>query len=227
MSLWPLAPSHPAGWRAVRGCGRTMRESFWRMTVRRLSIFALLAVLAVPVQAADRYRIDTEYSNIHFTVPYDFMILGQLRGEFGDFDGEILYDAEEPSNSAVVVEIVTSSVDTRFEARDIGLKSDTYLAVETFPLVRFEGRAFERQGRQWILTGELTMRGISHEVEVEFELLDLGETLVAHGSSVVSREAFDVQGPVLSGDIVIGDEVLIELHLVLRRDESADGEGNG
>ena len=193
--------------------------------MRQLLIFTLLAVLTVPARAADRYLVDTDYSSIRFAVPYDFMILGQLRGEFRQFEGEVLYDAEQPSNSAVVVEITTSSVDTRFEARDIGLRSDTYLAVETYPVALFEGRAFERQGRHWILAGELTMRGTSQEVEVVFELLDLGETLVANGSSVVSREAFDVKGPDLSGDIVIGDEVSIDLHLVLRREEPAPGAG--
>ena len=194
--------------------------------MRQLLILSLLAVLTIPARAADRYLIDSDYSSIRFTVPYDFMILGQLRGEFREFEGEVLYDAEEPADSAVVVEITTSSVDTRFEARDIGLKSDTYLAVDTYPMALFEGRAFERQGRHWILAGELTMRGISQKVEVLFELLDLGETLVANGSAVVSREAFEVKGPDLSGDIVIGDEVAIELHLVLRQGESTESDGS-
>lgn len=193
--------------------------------MRRLSMFALLAVLSVSAQAADRYSIDAEFSSIRFTVPYDFMILGQLRGEFRDFEGEVLYDADSPSDSAVVVEIVTSSVDTRFEARDIGLKSDAYLGVETYPVALFEGRAFERLGNQWLVAGELTMRGLSHEVEVTFELLDLGETMVANGSSVVSREAFGVVGPDLSGDVIIGDEVSIELYLVLRRAAGEDETG--
>ena len=193
-----------------------------RLLILILPILLSAAVLVEPARAGERYVIDTEYSSIRFAVPYDFMILGQLRGEFREFEGEILYDAEVPANSAVVVEIVTASVDTRFEARDIGLRGDSFLAVETYPVALFEGRAFEMQGHQWLLGGELSMRGISQDVEVAFELLDLGDTLVANGSTVLSREAFEVDGPDLAGDIVIGDEVAIELHLVLRRAPETD-----
>ncbi len=174
-------------------------------------------LLATPVVAAERFVIDPEHSRIGFSVPYDFMILGELEGEFREFAGELAYERSDLTRSTVWLEIVTASVDTRFRARDLGLKSDEYLAVDTYPTAAFRSTSVERVGRGLRLLGELTMRGITHPVTIECELLDLGETLVVQGYSSLSREAFDVDGPELSGEVMIGDEVSLTLQVVLRR----------
>ena len=72
------------------------------------------------------------------------------------------------------------------------------------------------------MQGDLTMHGISRPVEIECDLLDLGDTLVINGRAKLSREAFGVAGPDLSGEIVIGDQVSLGMQLVLRR-VSAEG----
>ena len=174
-------------------------------------------LLAAPAAAAERFVIDSEHSRIGFSVPYDFMILGELEGEFREFAGELTYVRSDPARSTVWLEIVTASVDTRFRARDLGLKSDEYLAVATYPTAVFRSTSVESAGRGLRLVGDLTMRGITHAVTIECELLDLGETLVVQGHSSLSREAFDVAGPELSGEVMIGDEVSLTLQVVLRR----------
>lgn len=188
---------------------------------RPAAIFLCL-LAATPVVAAERYVVDSEHSRIGFSVPYDFMILGELQGEFGEFTGELAYHRAAPTESTVWVEIVTSSVDTRFRARDIGLRSDEYLAVETYPTATFRSSGVESRPNGLRIEGELTMRGISNPVTVDCRLLDLGDTLVVQGWSSLSREAFDVSGPDLSGEIVIGDQVSLSLQIVLRQ-TSAEG----
>lgn len=188
----------------------------------RPTALLLTFLIVVPLAAAERFVIDGEHSRIRFSVPYDFMVLGELEGEFREFTGEVAFDRSNPADSSLWVEIVTSSVDTRFEARDIGLKSEDYLAVESYPTALFRSREVIAGSDGMLLLGELTMRGITNPVEVELELLDLGDTLVVQGRSFLSREAFDVSGPDLSGDVMIGNEVSLILQMVLRR-ESAEG----
>lgn len=189
---------------------------------RTAAIASVLIVLASAPLAADRFAIDSDHSRITFTVPYDFMVLGVLEGEFREFAGEVDYDRVAPTRSSVRVSIVTSSVDTRFRARDIGLKSDEYLAVETYPTAELRSTEVVVHADGLIVRGDLTMRGRTHPVEIVCDLLDLGETLVVQGRTVLSREAFDVAGPQLSGEVMIADEVALNLQMVLRR-VSAEG----
>ena len=186
--------------------------------MRRTAGILLGVLIAAPLAAADRFVVDSEHSRIGFSVPYDFMILGELEGEFHEFTGEVTYDRAAPEASAVWVEIVTSSVDTKFSARDIGLRSDDFLAVESYPTARFEGDEVASGPSGLLLRGELTMRGIAEPVEIEFDLLDLGDTLVVQGRSSLSRKAFDVTGPQVMGDVVIADRVSLHLQLVFRLD---------
>lgn len=189
---------------------------------RMAAIASILLALTAGPLAADSFVVDEDHSRISFTVPYDFMVLGVLEGEFREFTGELDYDRVAPTRSSVRVSIVTSSVDTRFKARDLGLKSDEYLAVETYPTARFESTDVVVRAGGLIVRGDLTMRGITHPVEIACDLLDLGQTLVVQGRTELSREAFDVAGPELSGEVMIADEVALNLQLVLRQ-VSAEG----
>jgi polyisoprenoid-binding protein YceI len=188
----------------------------------RPAALLLIFLVAAPLVAAERFVVDGEHSRIGFSVAYDFMVLGELEGEFREFAGEVAFDRSSPTDSSIWVEIVTTSVDTRFAARDLGLKSDDYLAVATYPTALFRSREVIGGPDGMVLLGELTMRGITNPVEIEFDLLDLGDALVVHGRSLISREAFNVSGPDLSGDVMISDQVSLILQMVFRR-ESAEG----
>ena len=187
-----------------------------------LLLLGALPLTAGPLAAADRYLVDAEHSRISFSVPYDFMILGELEGEFREFSGEVVYQRSARTASTVWIDIVTASVDTYFEARDIGLRGDEYLAVETYPIARFHSTAVEERRGGLIVRGELTMHGISRPVEIDCDLLDLADTLVVNGRAKLSREAFGVSGPDLSNEIIIGNQVSLGMQLVLRR-VSAEG----
>ena len=64
---------------------------------------------------AETYRIDPTHSSVGFSIRH---IFSQVKGQFGDFSGEIVYDPKHEENSSVAVIIQVASIDTENERRD-------------------------------------------------------------------------------------------------------------
>lgn len=97
-------------------------------------------------------------------------------GVFNDFDGEFVYDAENPENSTVNVTIDTSSVDSNHAERDKHLRSEDFLYVDEFPQATFKSKrvVLDEEGEADII-GDLTLRGVTKEVTLDAEMLGHGE----------------------------------------------------
>jgi len=141
-------------------------------------LFAALSALALamPLQASERYVIDTE--GMHAFVQFKISHLGYswLYGRFNDFEGEFTFDPENPENSAVQATIQTASVDTNHERRDNHLRNDDFLDVENHPEATFESTAFVPLGEdRYRLEGDFTLLGVTREVAIELTQIGAGE----------------------------------------------------
>lgn len=84
--------------------------------------------------------------------------------------------AENIADSSVEVEIDSSSVSSGFGKLDDHLKSDDFLAVETYPNITFKSTAVEMTGDNTMnVTGDLTMHGVTKPVMLEAEMTLNGE----------------------------------------------------
>ena len=98
----------------------------------------------VELPAAGTYAIDASHSDVGFSVRH--VMVSKTKGRFSELSGTITI-AEDPLQSAVEVDIVAASLDTRDSGRDEHLRSADF----------FEG--------------ELTVAGVTRSVslEVSFE----------------------------------------------------------
>jgi len=145
------------------------------MKIRLITALCALA-LALPLQAAERYLIDT--GGMHAFVQFRISHLGYswLYGRFNDFEGEFTFDPDQPENSAVQATIRTASVDSNHARRDRHLRSDDFLDVENHPEARFESTGFEPLGEdRYRVTGDFTLRGKTREIEIELTQIGAGE----------------------------------------------------
>jgi len=191
------------------------------MRLKKLALALSLALLATaaPLQAADRYQIDPVHSYIGFAVRH--MAVSWVKGEFKEFSGEILYDAEDISRSSVSVAIKAASLDTRNERRNNHLKSPDFFNVEQFPEITFHSKRVERRGDAFVATGDLTIRGITKEIELPFSLAGpvtaVGgrPRLGAEASLTLNRHDFQVSwNRFLEGaGLVVGDEAKIDIQV--------------
>lgn len=146
------------------------------MKLPRLSLLAAVASLAVagPVCAAD-YVIDTDKS--HASVNFRIKHLGYswLTGRFDDFNGTFAFDDAKPEASKVKVEINTDSINSNHAERDKHLRSKDFLDTATYPKAVFESTAVKMNGDKATIVGNLTLHGVTKEIEIAAEPVGGGE----------------------------------------------------
>lgn len=87
----------------------------------------------------------------------------KVRGTFEELSGTIEI-ADNPVDSRVEVTAQAASVSTGVADRDTHLKSPDFLDAENFPTVTFKSTGVTRNGDDWTLTGDLTIRGTTNPV---------------------------------------------------------------
>lgn len=92
------------------------------------------------------------------------------RGRFTEFSGEIAV-GETTEESAVTATIELSSVDTGNEVRDNHLRTKDFFDVEQNPTMTSASTGIRAAGKNWVLTGDLTIREVTKAVEIQQEFL--------------------------------------------------------
>lgn len=122
------------------------------------------------------YDFDNEGAHQFITFKISHLGYSWLYGRFNDFDGQFIYDAENPQNSTVNVTIDASSVDSNNAERDKHLRSEDFLDVSEYPEASFKSKRVEvdEEGEADIV-GDLTLRGVTREVTLDVEMLGHGK----------------------------------------------------
>jgi polyisoprenoid-binding protein YceI len=168
-----------------------------------------------------RYRIDAAHSYVGFRVRH--LAVADVRGRFTRFSGYIMLDESDVTRSTVDVTVDAGSIDTSNERRDDHLRSDDFFEVERYPRLLFVGRRIERSGSGMVLVGDLTIRDVTREIRVPFELsgpveAGNGQRVLGAAAEVrVNRFDYGLRWNRFTEAIqVVGDEVRIDLQIEAR-----------
>jgi polyisoprenoid-binding protein YceI len=182
------------------------------------------ATPVLPGLVAGRYAFDTTHSEVSFTVRH--LMVSKVRGIFGTFDGEIIV-AENPLDSTVSATVDMSSINTREENRDNHLRSSDFFSIEQHPEMTFRTTSVRPAGEDFVLAGELTIKGTTKPVEFALEYNGAGSdpwggTRAGFTAKTdISRKEFgvDLEMPLESGGVVVGDKItiLLEIEAVLQQ----------
>ncbi|HEY1234437.1 MAG TPA: YceI family protein [Candidatus Binatia bacterium] len=163
------------------------------------------------------------------------MMVTFVRGHFKDIHGTLIFDPANPSATSVEVTIDAAGIWTGEADRDVHLKSADFLDVEKYPKITFAGKQVEVAGAdEAILTGELTIRGITREVPLRVRYLGQWQTPwwedgVDKGpkaragftaTATINRHDFGVSwnGTLDRGGVVVGNmvEITIDAEAILQ-----------
>jgi polyisoprenoid-binding protein YceI len=191
------------------------------------TLLASLLFTALPLIAADRYKIDPQHTIIGFSVPH--IVISTVEGRFKSFDGTIMLDMKDLAKSSVEITIDTDSIDTGVAKRDSDLHHSELLDVARYPHIHFKSTKIEKRGHQWIATGSFTLKDVSRQIELPFDLkgpvTDLGgkSRIAIHTGTKLNRHDYHVKyDPLLKdGTHVIGEEITVDLQV-----EATKAEGN-
>ncbi len=167
--------------------------------------------------SAGTWAIDPVHSSINFWVRH--LMVSKVRGKFDNFSGAIV--VAEDGTPSVHAEIAVDSVNTGNEQRDAHLKSADFFDVEAYPVATFSSGAVESNGDNYVLRGELTLKGVTKPVALDLEFYGVnpgmghGEVAGFEASVVVNRKDFgiNIDMPLETGGAVVGDKVTITLEI--------------
>jgi polyisoprenoid-binding protein YceI len=105
---------------------------------------------------------------VHSTVEFQVQNMGivWVRGLFTDFKGTV-ESTGEPGGVRASGTVEVASLDTRSEQRDQHLRSAEFFDLENHPRITFESTRIEPRGDTLRVLGNLTIRGVTREVELD------------------------------------------------------------
>lgn len=168
------------------------------------------------------WTVDPAHSSVGFTVKH--LMISKVRGSFSTFSGTVTVP-EDRFASVVDVTIDPTSIATGDDARDGHLKTGDFFDTEKFPTWSFRSTSVKAAGDEYLLVGDLTMRGVTKAVElkVEFEGVSKdpwGNTkagFTAEGE--VNRKDFGMEynAALETGGVLIGEKVKLQLEVQLAK----------
>ncbi len=131
------------------------------ITAAALMLSATTA-LAAPV----KYDLDASHSQIVFS--YDHLGFSTTYGMFSGFEGEILFDQDDPAASSVSVSMPARSMLTGWEGRFQHFMGDDFFGADDAELITFTSTAIEVTGDNTAkITGDLTLNDVTKEVVLD------------------------------------------------------------
>lgn len=120
------------------------------------------------------WTIDPTHAELGFAVRH--LMINNVRGRFGKVEGTVTTDNENLNNSTIDVSVDVNSIDTRQEMRDNHLKSADFFDAATYPTMHFVSkRVVGDVTKDFRIIGDLTIRGTTHEIELDARLEGRGK----------------------------------------------------
>ena len=172
----------------------------------------------IPGYQAGTWEIDASHSEIGFSVRH--MMVSKVRGRFAEFSGTIT-TADDVTASTATAEIVLNSISTGNEQRDGHLRSPDFFDTDNNPNMTFTSTGLKADGDDWVLEGDLTLKGVTKSVPVKFELVGIGPDAYGgtrigfSGKAQINRQDFGVtwNQAIEGGGVVVADKVSVELEI--------------
>lgn len=158
------------------------------------------------------YVLDPAHTRIGFVARHS--IGPKVRGHFGEFEGSVQLDGDDPSRSSAELMIYARSLDTRNQRRDEHLRSN-FLDTSNHSTITFTSTTVEQVDvTAFNVSGDLTIRGVTRPVTVAFALTGVGREPAGglgvsfEGNVTVNRKDWGVNWNAATG-LMVGEQVTL------------------
>ncbi|MEV4410709.1 YceI family protein [Catellatospora sp. NPDC049609] len=169
------------------------------------------------IPTAGTFALDPAHTRVGFVIRH--LVVSKVRGAFKDVAGEIVI-AEEPLDSSVTATIQAASIDTGVADRDNHLRTGDFLEIEKYPELSFRSTGLRaKSGEHFILVGELTIKDVTKQVELELEFGGVqkspyGQEVIGFSATTeIDREEYNVtwNQTLETGGVMLGKTLKIEI----------------
>jgi polyisoprenoid-binding protein YceI len=172
-----------------------------------------------PEEITGAYGFDKAHSAIGFRVKH--MGLVDVPGYFRDFTGTVNYDGKDVTKSTVGFSAKTTSVDTGVAGRDKHLRTADFFEVEKYPEMTFKSTKVEKKGKNWLVTGDFTMKGVTKQMTIPFQVVGFvpdakgGMKMGIAAETTINRRDFGVNygTNMPNGVATLSDNITVNLQI--------------
>ncbi|MES2630203.1 MAG: YceI family protein, partial [Bacteroidota bacterium] len=120
------------------------------------------------------YVLDEAHSYVNFGVRH---VLATSKGKFDKVSGTVIVpEGGDVTKTQINIVIDIKSINTGNPDRDAHLQKDDFFYSEKFPTITYVANSIERTETGYVAKGQLTMRGITKNVDLPFSYLGDGKT---------------------------------------------------
>jgi polyisoprenoid-binding protein YceI len=171
---------------------------------------------AVLTDITGDYTLDPAHTRLGFSARH--AMVATVRGQFTEFSGTAHVDTADPASSKVELSIVANSISTGQQQRDDHLRSGDFFESEQYPDITFTSTNVTRDGDDWTITGDLTIKGVTHSVDVPFEFTGsaqdpFGNTRIGfEGGTTIKRSDWGMtfNAALETGGVLVSDKIKLE-----------------
>jgi polyisoprenoid-binding protein YceI len=170
------------------------------------------------------WHVDPQHIEVGFAVRH--LMISTVKGHFRTASGVVTTEGDDFATAKVDLTIDAGSIETREAARDAHLKSADFFDVERFPSLTFVSRRVTATApKHYVVTGDLTMHGITREVSLDVVAEGFvrdpwgNEKAGFSAKGQVNRKDFGLTWNVAleTGGVVVGEDVKLNLEIELTR----------
>ncbi len=171
------------------------------------------------------WTIDASHTTVGFTARH--LMITKVRGRFGAVEGAATI-AEDRLQSSVQATIELGSIDTGDTGRDEHLRSADFFDVANHPTITFASTGIKEDGGDFVLFGDLTIKGITKPVELELEFDGVsgdpwgGTRAGFTASGEINRKDWGLEWNVAleGGGVLVGEKIKLGLDVELVKAEA-------
>ena len=156
-------------------------------------------------------QINTSQSKINFEVS-NFGVRS-VDGTISGMAGTVNFDLNNPSASIIDVSLDVNTIDTDNKSRDKHLKNEDFFEVNTYPSMRFRSSNFWKDGSDYKVKGQLTIKDVTKEVEIPFSVSQSGSQLTLKGKLTIKRKDYHVGED--TSNFTVGNDIEVEITCVV------------
>jgi polyisoprenoid-binding protein YceI len=170
--------------------------------------------------AGGTWTVDTNHSLIEFAARHNE--IAYVKGRFRAFTGTIDVNEQDLLKSTVELNIDATSVESQaVQGREDLIKGEDMLDVGKFPAISFKSKSIQQKDlANYVVVGDLTMRGITKQVEVPVTFNGVVTTRMGAAAGFggnLTLKLSDFQVPFTRefepGRRVVGDDLKVELQI--------------
>ncbi len=129
---------------------------------------------AAAATSASAITMDPIHSMAIFRVQH--LGAGYFYGRFNELTGTATWPLDDSAAPTFDVTAEVKKVDTGSEKLDGNLQGPNFFNQAEFPTIQFKSKSAERVGeRHWKMKGDLTLRGVTKEIEVDCTVSGVGK----------------------------------------------------